>query len=192
MPSSDPPSPLNPQTIGLRVTITIVRAERPLSIDPAHPEGWTNETQRRILESRLKYEAHDYVEIEPAHFSAGNTHDLLQLPSGQTVALNTSRLGIDLTWSNEIPGQAKLGIEACDPTMDCADLATKWWRPAIVTDDAAHREFEIELQPNQWDSPYAKTSLWAFRWVYDTGVSGVEAGVLRGNVVVTIEAYRLA
>ncbi|MBI2078157.1 MAG: hypothetical protein HYT80_07285 [Euryarchaeota archaeon] len=171
----------------MHVIVTISKdLNRDLPLDPPHPDFWVNKTNKVLFEGK---QAVASCLRTPAAIS-GACGSVPEFPPNNTITIGAGKLVIDMTWANSEPYPSKLGLEYCAPGAIACWSTGAEYIPAPMTQDGTNkRTFTIEVRPDQWDSPYVKTSAWDFHWRFD-GPDGQNWGSMKGTIDWKFELFK--
>lgn len=170
-------------------TITIHRSDRPLPLDPAHPDHWAGSPSRNLLDEAMRLDARQ-VEVGP-QFVNSATRSPFGPPANQTVLPGTERMTVRLEWANELPHPTQLVLKTCDAAAECGQNDGWTFHTAAQT-GANWSHYEIEVRPDQWDFVYQTTSRWKFHFEFENGDLSPavgRSGLFRGTVRVVADIH---
>lgn len=173
--------------------ITIYRSDRPLPLDPAHPDFWGTATQLPLVEFK-GYQKGQFVNGGFPVYTLWRWTSVWP-PKNTTVFPLTHKLVATLEWTNNVTMQPPLMLGYCDVHQQCYSTGTTFSYPKPTTDVPGKRTYEMLLRSDQWDSPYVNASGWRFRWDLDNGEPLNQAvaptGVFDGTVKFEAVIYKL-
>lgn len=158
--------------------VTILRSDRPLPIDPAHPDRWGTDLARTLLDQTTEDKVQN---VNGLYDHNANT---FRPPENSTVLPLTGMLVVDLSWVNDVAHQPKLRLAYCTPGRSCTDTSSFTF-PKPTSEGATSRTYAFSIGGDAWDSPYATKSEWVFTWRFDDGPLGDDVagtGVFDGSV----------
>lgn len=152
--------------------VTIYRADRPLPLDPAHPDYWGDKVHIDALDTSF---------FQEATMVNGGTYGSLKytraaFPKNTTVFPLTKTMTVQLSWTNNHTGQPPLELLYCTASQDCDSTGAIFEPASPIRSRADERVYELSLRSDMWDSPYATTSGWRFLWRFDNGDLSETAG----------------
>lgn len=148
--------------------VTVSRGSDEIPLEIAHPDMWGALTQEKVLEDTCNWifvpasVTYLYQTAQPQCASG------LSVPVGKHVRPSTGVLRVTLEYENEVPVPVKFGLlyrPASLPLFQELGVVKKE-TPAATPGGKEVRVFDLELRPEQWDSPYAGTKEFPSRWAF--------------------------
>jgi hypothetical protein len=170
--------------------VTIHRSDRPLPLDPAHPDYWGDANRLTVLDASLWQQA-NYV--NGASYGATKV-TRVTLPENQTVFPLTHKMRVTFSWHNNQTGQPPLRMGYCDVRQLCWSTGAVFTFPEPTVSEGNTRVYELLLRSDQWDSPYKTVTAWRWIWSIDNGDLGEVAGptgLFSGRVDYKIELEKM-
>lgn len=170
--------------------VTVFRdTTRTVPLDPPHPDFWADRT------SLILYQGQTTIDCKRSgvgvYVSSGACGTVPSWPKNHTVMVLSKKLVFELTYENTLPVPTKLGLEFCAPGgIPCGNTGAVYTPARMTEENGATRRFEIEVRPDQWDSPYRPTSGWTFHWYFENP-DGSDTGAIQGKLTWKVELFKL-
>lgn len=163
--------------------ITVFRdLQRQLPVDPPHPDYWGGATSK-VLYAATKACAAFKVVLVSSNGCTGPS-----LVENNTVMIGTAKVQVTLKWAAPSePFLQKFGLLYC--AMACGTGGDNI-RPPPTIDEANRRVWDINVRPEEWDSPYNKNSRWSMG-VFLQDQAGQDNGRFNGNIEWKVEIFKI-
>ena len=179
-----------------RLTVTIHKdLEREPVLDPPHPDYWDGQKAKTFNPIRTYanytklpgYASGDNYGAGPNYANSGKWSTARE----ETVTIGTGKMIVTMAWTNtDATLPSKPGLMYCPASEPCVNTFAQWTKPEPTTDGANKREYQLDVRPADWDSPYLNKTRWQWRWYFDDA-QGLEVGTFKGTIDWTIEIQKI-